>query len=144
MVDVDFFSSFFQSFLNSLHERYGLKGCKTTSTSKAGKILCMDDNSHSPNPIIYHMVLYTHSNTYEKESPIQLLPYKNPGHKNKKPKLNQYTKLYQSLFTSSFGLWKYINFFAVCLLSLFSWCYRTAIIWLRMMWRPYLFKNSLP
>lgn len=42
--------------------------------------------------------LYTHSNTYEKESPIQLLQNKNPGHKNKIPKLNQYTKFYQFLF----------------------------------------------
>lgn len=93
-----YFKTFFQSFLKSLHGIYGLKGRKTTSTSKAGKILCMDDNSHSPNPIIYHMVLYTHSNTYEKEYPIQLLQNKNPGHKNKIPKLNQYTKLYQFLF----------------------------------------------
>lgn len=97
-MSIFFFFAFFQSFLKSLHGRYGLKGSKTTSTSKAGKILCMDDNSHSPNPIIYHMVLYTHSNTYEKESPIQLLQNKNPRHKNKIPKLNQYTKLYQSLF----------------------------------------------
>lgn len=45
-----------------------------------------------------HGFVYTHSNTYEKESPIQLLQNKNPRHKNKIPKLNQYTKLYQSLF----------------------------------------------
>lgn len=29
------------------------------------------------------MVLYTHSNTYEKESPIQLLQNKKPGTKTK-------------------------------------------------------------